>query len=462
MLGGDGEIAVDMAQKLSNSWVEKSRYRETVNLCQFTLELQADAKLFSRLARAERNLGLVKAAEQHCLTALKICPDTEQATYAEIIHNLALIYQVQGNLKESLKYCEESIEIKREIGDRQGEAASLHQMSIIYQTLGDFNQALKLSQDSIEIYREIGDRQGEAASLHQMSIIYQILGDLNQALQFSQDSIDIEREIGNRQGEASSLHQMSIIYQTLGDLNQALKLSQDSIEIQREIGNRQGEASSLHQLSIIYQTLGDFNQALKLSQDSIEIKREIGDRQGEAASLAKMAVIAHKQGDANREKELFLQAAQVLGSIGSHSGLITVLGNLGINDEPDAIGYLAQSLWLTLHCSTNLEDAINLIVAIYNKVPSGDKLESLLGATACYLCQTRSHPELEQLIERSGKIIIHAASQQGIETQADYDNWKSTNRLDDPDYFLPELLRRLEAIIGDGWLFDQSAFLKEN
>jgi tetratricopeptide (TPR) repeat protein len=253
-----------------------------------------------------------------------------------------------------------------------------------------------------------------------------------------------------------------MIYQTLGDLNQALKLSQDSIEIEREIGNRQGEAGSLHQMSMIYQTLGNLNQALQFSQDSIEILREIGNRQGEAGSLAQMAQIARQQGDAVLERELRLQAAEIRGSIGDYGGLVITLTNLGANDEPDAIGYLAQSLWLTLYCSTNLEDAIYLIVAIYKKVPSGDKLESLLGATACHLCQTRSHPEREQLIELSDNMIIGAASQQGIETQADYDNWKSTNQLDDPDYFVPELLRRLESIIGDGWLFDRSAFLKEN
>jgi tetratricopeptide (TPR) repeat protein len=381
MLGGDGEIAVDMAQKLSNSWIAVSRYHAAQNICEETLSLQKDGGL---------------------------------------IYNLSKIYGTLGDLQKALDYAQQSINIKREIGYRQGEAASLHQMSIIYETLSD----------------------------------------LDQALQFSQDSIEIQREIGNRQGEASSLHQLSIIYQTLGDFNQALQFSQDSIEIQREIGNRQGEASSLHQLSIIYQTLGDFNQALKLSQDSIEIEREIGDRQGEAASLANMASIAYEQGDAVRVKELLLLAAEVLGSIGDYGGLITVLDNLGVN-ESDALDYLSQALWLTIYRFTNLKSAISLIAAIYQKVPSGDKLESLLGATACYLCQTRTHPELEQLIERSDKIISHAASQQGIETQVDYDNWKNTNRLDDPDYFVPELLTRLESIVGDGWLFDKSVFLEK-
>jgi tetratricopeptide (TPR) repeat protein len=352
--------------------------------------------------------------------------------------------------------------IHKELNNLRGEASSLHHSSIIYQILGDLNQALQLSQDSLKIKREIGNRQGEAASLHQMSIIYERLGDLNQALQLSQQSIEIEREIGNRQGEAGSLHVLSMIYKELGDLNQALQLSHDSIEIQREIGNRQGEAGSLHVLSMIYKELGDLNQALQLSHDSLEIEREIGNRQGEAGSLAMMAAIACQQGDATLERELRLQAAVIRGSIGDYGGLVITLRNLGTNDEPDAIGYLAQSLWLTLQCSTNLKSAISLIVAIYNKVPSGDSIESLLGATACHLCQTRSHPELEQLVKRSDKMIISAASHQGIETQADYDNWKSTNRLDEPDYFVPELLTRLESIVGDGWLFDKSVFLERN
>jgi tetratricopeptide (TPR) repeat protein len=440
--------------------VSQSRFDLLAELLSENPEPTIDrARLLNQLGDAYASIYKNDEAETSYRSALAIYDKFPNSLdRAKTLDGLAKLYNLQGKFAEALNLWQQALAIQQELNDRRGEAASLHQISSIYDDLGDLNQALKLSQQSIEIKREIGDRQGEAASLHQMSIIYQTLGDLNQALQLSQDSIEIEREIGNRQGEAGSLHQLSIIYQGLGDFNQALQLSQQSIEIKREIGDRQGEAASLHQMSIIYKGLGDFNQALQLSQDSIEIQREIGNCQGEAASLAQMASIARQQGDAALERELRLQAAVIRGSIGDYGGLVITLWNLGTNDKPDALGYLAQSLWLTLHCSTNLEDAIDLIEAIYHKVPSGDSLESLLGATACHLCQTRSHPELEQLIELSDKMIIGAASQQGIATQADYDNWKSTNRLDDPDYFVPELLTRLESIVGDGWLFDKSVF----
>jgi tetratricopeptide (TPR) repeat protein len=336
-------------------------------------------------------------------------------------------------------------------------AKTLDGLANLYKLQGKFAAALTLWQQALELNREIGDRRGEAASLHHLAIIYQGLGDLNQALQLSQDSIEINREIGNRYGEAASIHVQSMVYKRLGNLNQALNLSQQSIEICRDIGNLEGEAASLLQLSIIYNNLGDLNQALTFSQQSINIYRDIGNREGEVGLLHQMALIFAKQGDLERSRELFLQTAEVLGSIGNYRDLIITLCNLGVRDELNGFRYLAQALWLTIQRFTNLKDAITIIELIYHKVPSGDILESLLGAIACHFYRTYSHPEIEQLIELSNKMIIHAAIQQGID-KADFENWKIENRLDDPDYFLPELLTRLESIVGDGWLFDKSVF----
>lgn len=57
------------------------------------------------------------------------------------------------------------MEIAREIGDRQGEAACLGNLGIAYYALGQHQRALDFQQQSLEIDREIGDRHGEAISL---------------------------------------------------------------------------------------------------------------------------------------------------------------------------------------------------------------------------------------------------------------------------------------------------------
>jgi hypothetical protein len=151
-----------------------------------------------------------------------------------------------------------------------------------------------------------------------------------------------------------------------------------------------------------------------------------------------------------------LQAATILGSIGDYGGLVTTLRNLGMDNEPDALVYLAQSLWLTLRLSTNLDSAISLIRAIFRKIPSGDPLKALLGATAVHFCATRSHPELSQLTEQSRNMLENAASQQGIDTPEEREKWFVANGLGDADYVLAATSELLESMVGDGWLFDRS------
>ena len=75
----------------------------------------------------------------------------------------------------------ESLAIKREIGDRQGEATSLNNLGIIAETRGDLAEAERLHRESLAIKREIGDRQGEASSLNNLGIIAETRGDLAEA-----------------------------------------------------------------------------------------------------------------------------------------------------------------------------------------------------------------------------------------------------------------------------------------
>jgi tetratricopeptide (TPR) repeat protein len=288
-------------------------------------------------------------------------------------------------------------------------ARLLNQLGDAYRSIYKNDEAESAYRSALSIYSNFPASLERSKTLDSLANLYHLQGKFAEALKLWQQALAIQKEIGNRRGEANSLHQLSVIYQRLGDLNQALQFSQKSIEIQREIGNRKGEAASLHQLSRIYQTLGDLNQALQLSQESIEIFREIGNRKGEAASLHQLSIIYERLDDLNQALKFSQQSIEIQREIGNHEGEAGSLHQLSIIYE--RLGDLNQALQLS-------QDSIEI------KREIGDR--------------------------------------QGIETQSDYDNWKRTNRLDDPDYFLPELLTRLESIVGDGWLFDKSAFLKEN
>jgi tetratricopeptide (TPR) repeat protein len=90
----------------------------------------------------------------------------------------------------------ESLAIDREIGDRQGEAASLINLGNIARTRGDLAEAERLQLESLAIKREVGDRQGEAASLINLGNIASDNGKMDERHRCYTEAVRIQREIG--------------------------------------------------------------------------------------------------------------------------------------------------------------------------------------------------------------------------------------------------------------------------
>ena len=72
-------------------------------------------------------------------------------------------------------------------------------MGSAYRQLGEYQRAIDFHQQSLEIQREVGDRQGEAACLGNLGSVYRQLGEYQRAIDFHQQSLEIQREIGDSQ-----------------------------------------------------------------------------------------------------------------------------------------------------------------------------------------------------------------------------------------------------------------------
>jgi tetratricopeptide (TPR) repeat protein len=297
LVGKAGEIAVKIADSITSNWNTKSRYRDVIQTCHETLKIAKDHKIFHRLARAERNTGLVEEAKQNYQAALNNCPDDDQFEKANILHGLGILSANQGEIDQAIALYQQSIEIEEKIGDVQGKANTLHQLAGIYANQGEINQAIALFQQSLEINEKTGNVQGKAATLHQLAILYSNQGEIDQAIALYQQSLELKEKIGDVQGKAATLHCLAMIYANQGEIDQAIALYQQVLETDEKTGDVQGKAATLHQLAGIYVNQGEIDQAITLYQQSLEIKEKIGDVQGKAATLAMMGqmVIVHQQ-----------------------------------------------------------------------------------------------------------------------------------------------------------------------
>ena len=102
-------------------------------------------------------------------------------------------------------------------------------------------------------------------------------------------------------------------------------------------------------------------------------------------------------------------------------------------------------------------------MALYNSVPKADPLEALLATTALFFYQTQgnTHPQ-QQLQETSLKMLLSAATTQGInlEDQTALSTWMETQKLNDPNVFLPQLITHLETLVDDIWLCDRTPLMR--
>ena len=105
------------------------------------------------------------------------------------------LWYLLGNPKLSIDFHQQSIEIKCEISDRNGEANSLGNLGNAYQSLGQYQRAIDFYQQSLEIEREIGKKRGEASLLFCLSNIYQQRGRLKLSMHYRHQAYRIWQDM---------------------------------------------------------------------------------------------------------------------------------------------------------------------------------------------------------------------------------------------------------------------------
>ncbi len=182
----------------------------------------------------------------------------------------------------------------------------------------------------------------------------------------------------------------------------------------------------------------------------------------QVATLSKQAKIIAEQGNIVEAIQLYKEGAEALVKEKRLADLVGVLGNLAKVDENNTKEYLAQAAWITLAMGMPFQGLVTLFVALFRVLPAESNLIPLMGTTIIYSCSEyeEDRPELEKYRDVGMSILQAAGSTQGIEETESFRSWFSDRQLDDPEFFLPELMEELEAAVGDTWFFDRTILNK--
>jgi predicted ATPase/DNA-binding SARP family transcriptional activator/Tfp pilus assembly protein PilF len=306
---------------------EYNNLRQALTFClESPEEGEAGLRLGATLARFWRVHGHLSEGRQW-LTAVLSHPGAQGTSKAraDALHGAGTLAYMQGDYVAAHSQYEESLAIRRELGDRKGIAGSVNNLGLIAKEQGDYALARSRYEESLAIQRELGERSGIANSLTNLGNVAKEQGDYVSARSLHEESLAIQGELGNRLGIAASLGNLGNVACSQGDYALARALHEESLSIDRELGDQQGIATSLHNLGNVAKEQGDYVSARSLYEESLEMRRELRDRRGIAGSLHNLGNIAYEAGDYALARSLHEESLAMRRELGDRRGIASSL-----------------------------------------------------------------------------------------------------------------------------------------
>lgn len=223
----------------------------------------------------------------------------------------------QSDYPATESFARESLEIYREVGDRQGIASALIKLGNAATEVGNYSTAAESLEEALMIWRERGDMHGTARALISLGWTALRSGDYDLANQRLEEALAISREFEDIRSIGFELSGLGEVAMRQGDNLRATQLIEESLELRKQLGNKWGVAVSLGILGWIAMHEENWTLAVARLDESLEVRQEIGDKSGIAWCIERFAEIAMGMGQFEKAACLFGAAAGLRASIGS-------------------------------------------------------------------------------------------------------------------------------------------------
>ncbi len=215
---------------------------------------------------------------------------------ATILNAIGAAYEQLNKPEEALRNYEESVTIKRSLGQKPGIALTLANIARVQSGLGKPEEAYKSYQGAVKLQREIGDKKGLGVTLIGLGGLYKAREQYDEALKVYKESLQIQRDIGNENNQALCLNNIGNVYLAKGQSSDALTYYERALELRKKANIPSQVGETLHNLAEASLKDGDYGQSLDYHLKALELFRGSGDKSGAAIQSYSMGTIFEYQG----------------------------------------------------------------------------------------------------------------------------------------------------------------------
>ncbi|HEY6410137.1 MAG TPA: LuxR C-terminal-related transcriptional regulator, partial [Ktedonobacteraceae bacterium] len=171
----------------------------------------------------------------------------------------------------------ESLTLHRALGNKRGVASVLlHMAETLFDSQGDQAIVCTMLEEGLVLFKELGDKDGIAASCLLWGQVALRQGDKIKACSLLEESIRLYREMGYRWGIAESLYFLARVAAFQDSDTTAQTIYEESLAIAREMNHKELVASCLEGLAGVVATQGTFVWAAQLWGAAETLREAVG------------------------------------------------------------------------------------------------------------------------------------------------------------------------------------------
>jgi tetratricopeptide (TPR) repeat protein len=245
------------------------------------------------------NAGQYAAAAELFAGILRELDPAPSSKRVKILIDLARCSECQAQSSTAAAYLDKALTLSEQLEPSDDVK---RQRGTIYADLGDvlrdlrqFDRAKQAYENSLTIKKEVGDLRGSAVTEGQLGTLAMLQGDLTTAIDRYESALATFQQFQEPATEAVAWHQLGIAYQEGQNWAKADRAYRESARIQEQQGNIAGAASTYGQLAILNKLMQKPSEAEQWYRKALEIARKVDDKPGESRRLHNLANLLANQ-----------------------------------------------------------------------------------------------------------------------------------------------------------------------
>ena len=276
------------------------------------------------LARAYEDASDYDKAKEHLRKVLEQDPKHVDALLAS-----GRVEIKSGNAQNGLDFLNRALTLANLLNNREEQATILQATGVAYRVMNRPQDALKNYQDSLDIKRQIGDKRGIAASLNEMANADSLLGKTDAALASYNEALKIRREIGDKRGMVDTLSDLAGFYLDSSQPDPALKLYKEAAQTYRDLGDEANLALILNNIGAAYDHKGQYQDALTYYQQALQLREKLKVPDDIAETVRNLAATNTRLGDYDQALSQYLKALDIRRNTGDKRGAAITSYDMG-------------------------------------------------------------------------------------------------------------------------------------